>query len=173
MTDTTDKAIGEEILNTINVLNFPKHKLALKIGMPVMLLRNLCLRDGLANGTKLLIREIQPNTIQGEILNGPYAGTIHMIPRVTLIHEPDMEFSAGFSRFQYPIVSAFALTINKCQGQSLDKVGLFLPRSVFGHGQLYVGMSRVTSCESLGIGLLCEEEVSTTLNVVNKHMSKK
>ena len=32
---------------------------------------------------------------------------------------------------------------NKSQGQTLPFVGLYLPRPVFGHGQLYVGLSRV------------------------------
>ena len=34
------------------------------------------------------------------------------------------------------------MTINKSQGQSLGRVGLCLPRPVFGHGQLYVALSR-------------------------------
>jgi hypothetical protein len=42
---------------------------------------------------------------------------------------------------------AFALTINKAQGQSFDRIGLILQREVFSHGQLYVARSRVTSPE--------------------------
>ena len=36
---------------------------------------------------------------------------------------------------------AFALTINKPQGQTLDHVGLYLPTPVFSHGMLYVTLS--------------------------------
>jgi hypothetical protein len=43
------------------------------------------------------------------------------------------------------------MTINKAQGQTLDRMGLYLPNSVFSLGQLYVGLSRVRSPSSVRI----------------------
>jgi ATP-dependent exoDNAse (exonuclease V) alpha subunit len=37
------------------------------------------------------------------------------------------------------------MTVNKSQGQSLQRVGLDFRTSVFTHGQFYVAVSRVTS----------------------------
>ena len=45
-------------------------------------------------------------------------------------------------RRQFPIRLAFAMTINKAQGQSLKRVGVYLKRPVFAHGQAYVALSR-------------------------------
>ena len=44
---------------------------------------------------------------------------------------------------------AFAMTINKSQGQTLQKVGVWLNDSCFAHGQLYVCISRVGSAKQI------------------------
>lgn len=62
---------------------------------------------------------------------------------------------------QFPLDVCFAMTINKSQGQSLASVGLYLPRPVFGHGQLYVAFSMVTQKNGLKI-LICDHEHPTT-----------
>ena len=54
-------------------------------------------------------------------------------------------------RRQFPIQPAFAMTINKAQGQTLNYVGVYLSTPVFSHGQLYVACSRTTARQNLKI----------------------
>ena len=56
-----------------------------------------------------------------------------------------------FKRLQFPIRLAFAMTINKSQGQSLKVAGINLERPCFSHGQLYVACSRVDTPKNLFI----------------------
>ncbi len=44
------------------------------------------------------------------------------------------------------------MTINKSQGQSLDRVSIYLPNQVFAHGQFYTGVSRVRDPQKLNTG---------------------
>jgi ATP-dependent exoDNAse (exonuclease V) alpha subunit len=69
------------------------------------------------------------------------------------------------------------MTINKSQGQTMKRVGIYLPRPrVFGHGQLYVAVFRVSSRD--GLKLLVDnsthakavELVGCTRNVVHREV---
>ena len=53
--DDIDNVHTPEFLNTITASELPNHKLRLKVGVPVMLLRNIDTRYGLCNGTRLVI----------------------------------------------------------------------------------------------------------------------
>ncbi|XP_070040765.1 uncharacterized protein [Nicotiana tomentosiformis] len=78
------------------------------------------------------------------------AGEKVFIPRTTLTPS-DARIPFKFQGRQFPIVVSFSMTINKSQGQSLSHVGLFLKKSLFTHGHLYVALSRVTSRKWLKI----------------------
>lgn len=60
------------------------------------------------------------------------------------------------------------MTINKSQGQSLERVGVHLPIECFSHGQLYVAFSRAKSAD--GLKILIPEGRTRTTNVVDRRV---
>lgn len=54
-----------------------------------------------------------------------------------------------YRRFQLPIMEAYALTVHKVQGLSLNSITMALSKSMFADGQGYVALSRATSPEQL------------------------
>jgi ATP-dependent DNA helicase PIF1 len=156
-----------EVLNAIDVPNFPVHKLFLKEGAPIMLLRNLSQSTGLCNGTRLIILELADRVIKAVIITGSHVGDVVYIPRIELTAKKT-KWPFFLTRRQFPIRVSYAMTINKSQGQTLNSVGLYLKTPVFSHGQLYVAVSRVTSRQSLKILIVNEDGTcgSQTKNVV-------
>lgn len=83
--------------------------------------------------------------IDAEIATGSHVGKRVFIPRITLTPSEDgfqMPFKLKRRQFPVRLKPAFAMTINKAQGQTLGRMGLFLPTPVFSHGQLYVSTLR-------------------------------
>ncbi|XP_035845741.1 uncharacterized protein LOC118492075 [Helianthus annuus] len=166
-----DRLCSLDILNGIKASGLPNHRLVLKVGVPVMLLRNIDQKSGLCNGTRLKVVSLCKRVIQVEIISGSHIGDRHYIPRITLI-PTDKKLHIKLQRRQFPLAVSFAMTINKSQGQSLSRVGLFLKNPVFTHGQLYVALSRVTRRDGLKIVILDSDGnlSDTTSNVVYKEV---
>ena len=159
-----------EFLNSLVSSSLPLACLALKVGCPVMLLRNLDPSKGLCNGTRLRVLQIRTRVLKCRIISGDrkYAGKVVFIPRITLAPTAE-DLPIPLRRRQFPVRLAFAMTVNKSQGQSLKNFGLDLRTPVFSHGQLYVGLSRCTSGNRLKV-LLKREDGGKTSNIVFKEI---
>nr|XP_025692729.1 ATP-dependent DNA helicase PIF1-like [Arachis hypogaea] len=151
-----EKIISVLIRHVIMCSGLPNHSLKLKIGVPIILLRNIDPAGGLCNGTRLVVRDLRTNVIGADIVSGA------VIP-------------FKFQRRQFPVSLSFAMTINKSQGQTLSTIDLFLRCPVFCHGQLYVALSRIRNRNGLKI-LLCDEglvDPTRTENIVFKEVFDK
>ncbi|CAA7032660.1 unnamed protein product [Microthlaspi erraticum] len=119
-----DEALSTEFLNSIRASGLPNHSLRLKIGCPVMLLINIDPIGGLMNGTRLQITQLADFMIEAKVITGEKTGEIVLIPRL-LITPSDDKLPFKMRRRQLPLAVAFAITINKSQGQSLSKLVFF------------------------------------------------
>ena len=88
--------------------------------------------------------------IHARLATGPNKGEEILIPRIPF-YPQDANVPVEMERRQFPVRLCFAMTGNKSQGQTLKKVGLTLTNDFFGHGQLYVSMSRVGNPSALSI----------------------
>jgi hypothetical protein len=98
------------------------------------------------------------------IIGGDHHGEKAFIPRIVL-KPSSSQYPFSLKRRQFPVRLSFAMTINKAEGQSLKYVGVHLISPVFCHGQLYVALSRATSCRRVLI-LLPDPPSTKTPNVV-------
>ena len=133
------------------------NELRLKIGAQVMLLANLNFEDGLVNGSRGVVTGFTSSPIIFPIVkfaNGredvipPHNWTVDQWPVGTVEY------------WQIPLKLAWAITIHKCQGMTLDKV-IISTKGIFAHGQTYVALSRAKSLEGMSLVDFEERTIKT------------
>jgi ATP-dependent DNA helicase PIF1 len=140
------------------IANVPHHVLQLAVGCPVMVLRNINVHDGIANGSLAVVIEIQSNHI---VVNMKSSGEDVVLPRINF--SIPIGGKKKVIRHQYPVQLAFASTISKVQGKTIRngcKLIVDVRDPCFLHGQLYVALSRCVNEADLVI-------VSNTRSLIN------
>jgi len=119
-----------------------------------MLLKNLSLEDRLFNGARGVVVDFveQDDPVRNVMERVPIVSFVSGIR--TAIHRAAFDVSvAGVtvaSRSQIPLAHAWAISIHKSQGMTLDFVEMSLA-NVFEYGQAYVSLSRARSLEGLSL----------------------
>jgi len=134
--------------------------LTLVVGAQVMLLVNMDQTRGLVNGSR-------------GVLQGYTAGGLPIV-RFLSCAEPVVGDRAawwlsdydGIGRSQIPLRIAYAITVHRAQGATLDSALIDIGSSTFEYGQAYVALSRVRSLEGLYVWKLDPRKVACHPTVV-------
>ncbi|XP_057804862.1 uncharacterized protein LOC131020156 [Salvia miltiorrhiza] len=121
-TDSTSSLLHDihtpEFLNSLKCSGDPNHELYLKVGTPVMLLRDIDHANGLCNGTRLVITRLESHVLEAKVITGHNAGNKVLIPRMSLTpSDPRLPFR--FQRKQFPVIVSYAMTIIKQKPRSI------------------------------------------------------
>ncbi|KAD4586012.1 hypothetical protein E3N88_23613 [Mikania micrantha] len=63
-----------EYLNLLNFSGLPPHSLELKLNAPIILFRNINPKEGLRNGTRMIITQLLPRLVEARIMTGKFIG---------------------------------------------------------------------------------------------------
>lgn len=129
------------------------NRIELKVGAQVMLLKN---DSGYVNGDTGIVTELNSHKVWVRISR---SGRTVQIPYTTW-EQFDFSYDKNSKKItrkvigtykQLPLILAWAISIHKSQGLTIDNVHLDLGRGAFDTGQTYVALSRCRSVESLSL----------------------
>ena len=127
-------------------------QLTLKVGAQVMMIKNTLQKEGIVNGSLGIVRDFsaKKNYPIVEFNNGK---TLTISPESWQLEKFDSinkTSSVEASLTQVPLILAWAITIHKSQGLTLDKISCDLSDS-FTAGQSYVALSRARTLDGIFI----------------------
>ncbi|XP_031108399.1 uncharacterized protein LOC116012864 [Ipomoea triloba] len=101
--DTLGDLHTPEFLNGLRCSGIPNHSSTIKVGSPVMLLRNIDHSLGLCNGTRLIVTRLANHVLEAKIMSGTHKGTKVLIPRM-LLTPSNTRLPFKFQRKQFPLM---------------------------------------------------------------------
>jgi ATP-dependent DNA helicase PIF1 len=132
--------------DTFDILSLVSSKnLELKVGAQVMLLININVEDGLTNGARGVVVKLESEYVHVKFMTG------ETIPFERHVFPFERDGKVIATRSQFPFCLAYALTIHKIQGSTLDLALIDIGNSIFQAHMTYVALSRVRSLSGLYI----------------------
>ena len=132
--------------------------LKVAVGAQVMLRRNIDTKAGLVNGAIGTVLTISARCISVKFDHSNDPCDIERVKSAFMVMK-----NYYIYRTQFPLILAYAVTIHKCQGLSLDCAIVDLSSKVFADGMAYVALSRVKSLA--GLHLICFDSNSIKVNL--------
>lgn len=128
----------DQLLSTSQI----EKTIRLKIGASVMCTTNLNVEAGICNGSQGMVVGFDHTNIP--IVRFSNGRTMRIEP-----HTRQSEEYPCISIKQIPLCLAWALTIHKIQGATLDMAEMDIGKSIFEYGQTYVALSRIKTLDGL------------------------
>jgi ATP-dependent DNA helicase PIF1 len=165
-----NKISKDAIENEINYLlsnTNCTYEIHLKIGAAVMCTVNLDMDNGICNGSQgVIIDIIKKNNVNIPTVRFANGIVKHMQP-----HFWQSEDVPTISIGQYPLCLAWALTIHKIQGATLQFAEIDIGKDIFEYGQTYVALSRVQSLNGLYLSSFEPTKIQTN-PLVNEYYKR-
>lgn len=146
--------------------------LKLKKGCRVMLLKNLDIKSGLANGSCGTVTEIGENVVVVKFDNGRQSPIPRMefetfrFKNISVGNPKEESYKQRVVRKQIPLRLAYGITIHKSQGMTFDELVVHLNK-IFAEGQCYVALSRTTSLAGLNPVGFDPSKIAVNQDVIN------
>jgi ATP-dependent DNA helicase PIF1 len=128
------------------------------VGAQVVVLANVDQDKGIVNGTRGIITNLTPKTVTIKRVNG----SIYEIKYFQCVSSENSEMKVSY----IPIKLAYALTIHRSQGATLDAIEIDIGDKIFAAGQAYTALSRAKDLKSIKIKDVCKESFITRKSVI-------
>jgi ATP-dependent DNA helicase PIF1 len=147
----------------ISSINSPEH-LELKVGAFVMCTVNLDLESGICNGSQGIVVSFD-RCWTGKLI--PTVRFMNGATRCIEVHYTQSDEYPCIAVGQLPLCLAWAMTIHKIQGATLDVAEVDVGKEIFECGQTYVALSRVRSLNGLRLSAFDASRIRVNAKVAS------
>lgn len=146
-----------KIVNWANSLNIPEF-VELCVNAQVLVTANIDQKSGIVNGTRGVVVQLKPKSVVIKLVDGSHYEVAYY--KNTLVEDPDIALSF------IPLKLAYALTIHKSQGMTLDSIEIDIGHNIFASGQAYTAISRAKNLKSVKINNVLKSSFITDPEVL-------